>query len=300
MSDANANQRGIFLMVAGTSFFAANDACSKLASAYMPTSQIMALRGLMAAAMLVAILALRGQLHGARHLADRRVLLRSAAEGACSYLYIAGLAHIGLATSSSILQVAPLVTMAAAVLLAGTNVGWRRWAAVATGFAGVLLVMKPGSSTFQLAALLPLVAAFLASFRDFTTGRIARHVPTLVVALSTASFGMTVGFLGSGFEAWQALPPAAWASLLGGALTLICGHMLMISAFRGTDPSVVAPFRYANVPFAVTYGALIFGMWPDAPAILGMALIVAAGVYTVRHQRRFGTKAAESVLEPAE
>jgi drug/metabolite transporter (DMT)-like permease len=301
MLTPQANQRGILLMVAGTAVFAANDACSKLAAAHMPASQILAVRGLMAALMLAIILGLRGQLTGVRHVADKRVLLRSSAEAVSAFLYITALGFIGLADASAIMQVSPLVTMAAAVLFLGTRIGGKRWLAVAAGFIGVLLVVKPGAGTFQAAALLPVVSTFLISFRDFVTGRIAAHVPTLIVTLVTACFGMMAGLVGSGFEAWQSLDLAAYAILFLGAVTLICGHMLVISAFRAAHPSVVAPFRYANVPFAVAYGAWLFDMRPDAIALAGMALIIAAGVYTVRNQRREGRRAVEAALPgPAE
>lgn len=300
MFSHQANQRGILLMVAGTAVFAANDACSKLASAYMPASQILAVRGLMAALMLAAILGMRGQLQGVRHAADKRVLMRASAEAVSAFLYITALGFIGLADASAIMQVSPLVTMVVAVLFLGTRIGWTRWLAVAAGFIGVLLVVQPGAGTFQVAALLPVVCTFLISFRDFMTGRIAAHVPTLIVTLVTACFGMTAGLVGSGFDEWRTLDLAAYAILFCGAVTLIVGHMLVISAFRAADPAVVAPFRYANVPFAVAYGAWLFGMRPDGVALAGMALIIAAGVYTVRNQRRASRRAVEAMPEPAE
>lgn len=286
MYDPKANQRGILLILAGTAIFAANDACSKLAGAYMPVSQILAVRGVMAALILLAVLGVRGQLRGLRHVSDRMVLLRSLAEAVSAFLYITALGHLGLADASSILQVAPLVTMAAAVVVMGARIGWKRWMAVVAGFCGVLLVMKPGAGTFQMAALLPVASTFLISSRDFMTGRIGAQVPTLVVTLVTAGFGMAAGFVGSGFEPWRPLGAHAYAILACGAVTLTLGHLLIISAFRRADPAVVSPFRYANVPFAVTYGALVFGTWPDGIAFAGMALIIAAGVYTVRNQRR--------------
>jgi drug/metabolite transporter (DMT)-like permease len=300
MPSAHANHRGILLILAGTAVFSANDACSKLASEYMPASQIMAVRGIMAALMLATILGMRGQLKGVRHAADRQVLLRSSAEAVSAFLYITALGYIGLADAAAIMQVSPLVTMAAAVVLMGARIGGKRWLAVIAGFLGVLLVVQPGAGTFQVAALLPVASTFLISFRDFTTNRIAAHVPTLIVTLVTACFGMLVGLIGSGFESWQPLGLAAYAILLCGALTLIGGHMLVIAAFRAGDPAVVSPFRYAGVPFAVAYGAFIFGMRPDGIALAGMALIIAAGVYTVRNQRREARRPIEPMLEPAE
>lgn len=299
MFDSHANHRGILLMVAGSAFFAANDACTKLASAHMPASQTMAVRGVMAGVLLFGVLAARGELRGMRHVFDRLVLLRAGAESAVAFLYITALAYMSLGDASAILQIAPLATMAAAVVITGVAVGWRRWVAVIAGFLGVLLVIKPGGGSFQMAALMPLAAAFLISFRDFMTGRIAAHVPTLVVTLVTAAFGMAVGFIGSGFETWRPLEMEAIGILGLAAVNLVLGHMLAISAFRGTDPALISPFRYSNVPFAVLLGALIFANVPDLVSLAGMALIVAAGVYTLhshRLQRLAGRVGAQAAL----
>ena len=285
MHDPHINRRGIFLMIAGSSFFAANDACSKVALTYVPPSQILALRGVMAAILLIVLIVARGELSGTRHMFDRRVLMRAGTEAAGTMMYITALTAMALGDAAAIMQVGPLVTMAAAVIFFGAKLSWQRWIAVITGFIGVGLIMKPASGAFQPIALLPLGVAFLVTFRDFVTGRIGPHIQTLVVTLVTALASMALGFALSSVEQWKPLDTAALIPLALGSLMMVMGHMLTIAAFRGTDPSLISPFRYSTVVCAAALGALLFDTVPDLLAIVGMALIVGAGLYTMHSQR---------------
>lgn len=293
-----ANRRGILLMIAGSSVFASNDAFSKLALAHIPPSEILAVRGVMAALMLVAFLGWKGHLASLRHCADRRVLLRAAAEACVAMLFITAITTMSIADATSILQVVPLVTMAAAVMFFGARISRSLWVAVAAGFLGVTLIVKPGSSAFDFTALLPLGCAFLISFRDFVTGRIGAHVPTLVVTATTAGIGMMMGFAGSTVEQWAALDLVTFGYLVGGSVTLITGHMLTIAAFRGTDPSTISPFRYAGVVCSVALSATLFHQMPDLVSIGGIALILAAALYTM-HQHMSAPKVVVAPAKPA-
>ncbi|MBS7543006.1 DMT family transporter [Ancylobacter oerskovii] len=286
MSSPSAIRRGILLMIAGSSVFAANDAFSKLAIAHIPPSQIIAVRGLLAALALVAMLGWKGDLAAIRFAADRRVLLRGALEACSAVLFITALATMALGDSAAIVQVAPLATMAGAVLFFGSRIGVRQWLAVGVGFSGVLLIVKPGTTAFDMVALMPLGSALLIALRDFVTGRIGTHVPTLVVTLTTTAVGMAMGFAGATVEAWRPLDLLTLAYLAGGGITLISGHILTIAAFRGNDPAVIAPFRYATVACSVTLSAVVFGQTPDLVSIGGMALIMAAGLYTMHDHRK--------------
>ncbi|TSJ63005.1 DMT family transporter [Starkeya sp. 3C] len=283
MHAPNANRRGILLMIAGSSIFATNDAFSKLALQHIPPSEILAVRGIMAALLLLALLGWKGHLAAIRHAIDGRVLMRAGAEACVAMLFITAITVMSIADATAILQVAPLATMAAAVLFFRAHISWRYWTAVIVGFVGVGMIVKPGTSAFDSMALLPLAVAFLIAFRDFITGRIGAHVPTLVVTFATAMVGMGFGFAGSTVEQWNPLDLTTLAYLFGGSLSLIGGHLLTIAAFRGTDPSTIAPFRYAAVVCSVGLSAVVFHNMPDLVSIAGMALIMAAGLYTMHH-----------------
>lgn len=284
---ADPNRRGIALMVAGSALFALNDAMSKLMLAqHMPPSQIMALRGLTAAIAMVAVLALRGRLADLRYAVEQRTLMRGALEATGAFLFISAIGVMSIADATAVLQMSPVLTMLAAVALIGSRLGWRRWIAVAVGLVGTGLIIKPGGSAFTYISVLPLATALIITLRDFVTGRIGAQVPSLVIALTTALAGMGLGFAGAMVETWQPLDLTRLALVAGAATTLLCGHVLVIAAFRGTDPATIAPFRYSSVVGAVFLGATLFGIVPDAVSIAGMALIVAAGIYTVRDSGR--------------
>lgn len=278
-------------MIAGSAIFATNDAFSKLALAHVPPSEILAVRGLLAALVLGGLLAWRGELPALRFVFDRRVLLRGVLESLVAMLFITAIMSMSLGDATAIIQVAPLSTMVAAVLFFGSRIGGRQWLAVAVGFLGVMLIVKPGTTAFDVMALLPLASAFLIAVRDFVTGRIGTHVPTLVVTAATTSVGMLIGLGGSAVESWQPLDLATLAYLAGGAFTLVTGHMLTIMAFRGNDPAVIAPFRYAAVVCSVAIGAVLFGQMPDLVSIGGMALIMAAGLFAMHDHRRAASAA---------
>ncbi len=298
MSDHSANSRGIALMIAGSAFFALNDAFSKFAlGMHMPPSQILALRGVMAGMILLGLLGARGELAGLRHALDRRVLVRAIAEAVSAALFITAISTMSIGDAAAVVQIAPIATVAAAVLFFGARLSWQRWMAVAAGFIGVGLIIKPGTSAFDPMAVLPLGTALLISFRDFVTGRIGSHVPTLVVTLMTAIMGMLLGFAGSAVEPWQPLTLPLVGVLTGGGIMLVLGHMLTIGAFRGTDPALIAPFRYAAVVCSVGLSAALFGNPPDLVSIGGMALIVAAGLFTMHSHRSSARRAITAATE---
>ncbi|MFT0859503.1 DMT family transporter [Ancylobacter sp. G4_0304] len=299
MHNHSANTRGILLMIAGSCFFAGNDALSKLALTAIPSSQVLAVRGAMAGVVLLALLAMRGELPGLRHAFDRLVMLRAVIEAVSAVLFITAISVISIGDAAAIIQVAPLVTMALAVLLFGTKLSWQRWLAVITGFLGVALIVKPGAHGFDPMASLPFLCAFLIAFRDFITGRIGAHIPTLVVTLVTAMVGMMLGFGGSAIQEWQPLDGPVLMLLAVGSVTLVLGHMFTIGAFRGTDPALITPFRYATVVCSVALSAIIFQNPPDLVSIAGMAMIVAAGLYTM-HNHRASHKAALATTAAAE
>lgn len=285
MPDSSALRRGILLMIAGSSIFATNDAFSKLALAHIPPTQVLAVRGVMAGVFLLGLLAWKGELPALRFAFDRRVLLRAVAEAGVAILFITAIITMSLGDAAAIIQVAPLVTMAVAVLFLGSRIGWSQWLAVLVGFLGVTLIIKPGTSAFDAMALLPLGSALLVALRDFVTGSIGRHVPTLVVTLATTFVGMLLGFGGALVEGWHPLDLVTLGYLFGGSVTLISGHMLTIAAFRGNDPAAIAPFRYAAVVCSVGLSAWLFGAMPDLVSIAGIALIMAAGLYAMRQHR---------------
>jgi drug/metabolite transporter (DMT)-like permease len=167
----------------------------------------------------------------------------------------------------------------------GERVGWRRWGAIVVGFIGVLIVVRPGVTGFDMFSLLVLASVLCASVRDLTTRALPAVTPALLVTLATAIavtvFGAALG-LGEGWvqPSWTAL-----FELAGAALLLSVGYFSLILALRVGEMSVTAVFRYVAVVFAIALGILIWGDVPDAFTLLGSAIIVGTGLYTLYRER---------------
>jgi drug/metabolite transporter (DMT)-like permease len=272
---------GIAAMCAAMALFVANDTLVKLAARDLPTHQILFVRGLFASALICAATIQQG-LH--RELAGLRnplVLMRGCLEVFVAYTFISALAVLALADITSILLLSPLmITVIAAVVLKET-VRWRRWSAVLAGFIGMLLVVKPGGSTFQAAALLALLSTTGVAIRDVITRRIPAEIPTLVVAASGIVIMTMSGGLVSLALSWVPVSNQTLLYLAGAAVMVMLGNVAIIMAFRDVDISAVSPFRYTLIVWAVIAGILVFGDMPTPAAWVGIFLIVGSGLYTL-------------------
>lgn len=293
------NRRGIVAMLLAMAFFVVNDSLLKLAAATAPAGQIMAVRGLFATAMAVAMVAAAGELRSIRKLASPFAALRACLEATVAFLFISTLPHLPLAIITAIVQSTPLIMTLVMVVLGLERVGWRRWSAIIVGFVGVLLVVRPGAEGFDIHALVALGVALLVTARDLATRFIPPDVPSTVAALaSTAAVGLA-GLLAGLGETWPPLPAQELSYIVGAAILVTLGNLANIIAFRGTDVSVVAPFRYSVILWAILLGLAVFGELPGAGAFAGIALIVASGVYTIHREHARRREAARAAGAPA-
>lgn len=278
--------RGVIAMVSGMGFQVLNDTVIKLAAARLPAAEIMALRGVLAIALAVAVIAMMGEAKRMKTLANPLVALRSALEAAACLTYMSALAHLGLAEFTSIVQVTPLIITALAVLLGWQSVGWKRWAAIGVGFVGVLLIAKPSAHGVNAYAALALLSAAFMAVRDLVTARIPAEAPSMVVTLGSTIAVTIVGFgAGAAQSAHWVMPSAYETGLIAGAAFLVVGcNMLIVLAFRLGDMTVVGPFRYSVILGSLALGWAVWGDVPDALALVGSALIVASGLYALRRE----------------
>jgi drug/metabolite transporter (DMT)-like permease len=205
--------------------------------------------------------------------------------------YVTALSMAPFANVFSVLQSAPII-VTAFVAFRGESVGLSRWAAVLAGFVGVALIVRPSLEGVDVAMGLALLAAFLVAARDLTTRTIPAWVPSPMVTLATTLGGTGAGLALAPFELWRAPDLATWGFLLGAAITVALGNYAIIQAYRRAEASVVSPFRYIGVPIAILFGFIVWGHVPDALAITGIALVVGAGLYTMRRETRRKSSAA--------
>lgn len=287
MSQSQKNLRGIVAMMIAMLFFVGNDALMKLARVSLETGQALVVRGLFAlAALAVVMSATRGwkDLPLAFH---RLALMRAGTESVIAALYISALSAMALADITAILMLTPLILTAFSVLFLAEKVGWRRWSAVVVGFFGILLVIRPGGQAAPIWAIaLAFASSVLVAVRDLMTRRMPVAIPSLMLTLSTtlATMAAGLGLLLAG-QSWQPLSPIVVAQLAGAAIFVLIGNFAVIEAFRQTDLSVVSPFRYSVIVWAVLLGFVLFGEVPTTVSILGLALVIGSGLYTVHRER---------------
>jgi drug/metabolite transporter (DMT)-like permease len=289
---ASTNRRGMIFMVIAMALFAANDAGTKYAAATLPVSEVMVIRGGFAIVFLLAILAWRGELRDTPKMFDWQVSLRGFAEAASGVLLISALALMPLGNVLTIIQLVPFVMTIIAAIMLGERVGWRRWLAVAAGFIGVLLVVKPATGAFNAASLFALAATLTILSRDMLARAIGTRVPAFIVALASIVAGIAVGAIGSFFQEWRAPDMAAILSLFLAGIFIVLAQFFIVLAYRGTELSAVAPFRYSIVAFAVVYGFIVFREVPDLLSFAGMAIMIVAGIYML-HREALRTRQAD-------
>ncbi len=281
------NRRGATFMVLAMAAFAVEDAFIKAAAQTLPTGQILILLSLAGTPLLALLVWARGMRVFDPAALSRPVLLRNAGELVGTICFITALALVPLSTASAILQALPLAVTLGAALFLGETVGWRRWSAIMAGFAGVLLILRPGAAGFDPAALFVVGAVAALATRDLVTQRIRAAVGSLQLATWGVATLLPAGLILLPFGAPPVMPGLREAGLMVGVtLSGLAAYLCLMQATRGADVSFVAPFRYTRIVFALLLGMAVFGERPDLPTLAGAALIVASGLYTFARERR--------------
>jgi len=244
---------------------------------------------------------------GYRSLRTRRLpmhLLRGGCVVFANMTFFLGLAVLPLADGVAIFFVSPLIITVFSVVFLGERVGPLRWAAVLVGLIGVGIVLRPGSGTFQLAALLPVLAAFGYASLHMLTRYIGRTENAaamsfyiqLTFIIVTAAFGLIAGdgrFAGNAHPSLEFLlrgwtMPRASDALIFAAVGLASafGGFFISQAYRTSEAALVAPFEYIALPLAIFWGITVFGEWPDLVTYLGIALILGSGLYMIWREAR--------------
>lgn len=281
------NARGVVLMNIAMAAFTLNDTAMKAAMQTLPLYQAIGLRGILST-LAIALIGLRlGALTLRLPKRDLGyVAIRTFAEVASTLTFLAALVHMQIANLSAIMQALPLaVTLAAAVFL-GEAIGWRRALAIGVGFVGVLIIIRPGTEGFDRWSVLGIVSVAFVVLRDLSTRKMSRAVPSVTVAVAASAAVMLVGLTGATVEGWQAVSTKEAMLILFAGVALIAGYLSVVATMRVGDIGAVAPFRYMALLWAILMGWLAFGNLPDTWTLIGSALVVASGLFTLLRERR--------------
>jgi drug/metabolite transporter (DMT)-like permease len=299
-SSSSDNYRGILYMLACCACFITNDMFVKLASDDIPVPQIIVLRSLIALPLVVVYCWHRGVFRRLAAFRDRFLWWRTAAELGGTATYLTALARLDIAVSTAITQLTPLAVTAGAAIFFGENVGWRRWSAIAVGFLAVMIVIRPGMAGFSPWSLLALATVAFVVFRDLTSRSMSDAVDPIAVTLVSIVTLVPLGLAMSVFEPWQPVTGLTLLYCAGAAVTLSVAYVFVISAVRLGEVSVVAPFRYSVLLWAILIQILVFAVWPDQLTLIGSAVLVATGLYTIYREAKVkGRAAAELTAVPA-
>lgn len=292
--------RGVFFAIGGGIILSGNDLAIKALSGHYALHQVILIRAIISMALILVVIWWSGT--GFRQLLTRRPrahLLRVCIVMVSNVTYFLGLAAMPLADAVATAFIAPVLITLMSALVLGEKVGPRRWAAVAVGLLGVIVMQHPGAGVLQPATILILISALCygsshmmtRQMRDTESAMTLNFFVQCGFILVSTSMGLWVGdghLSGSAntslaflFRPWLWPPPGDWWAFATTGLAVGIGGLMMSQAYRTTEAALVAPFEYVGMPMAIFWGVVIFGTWPDATGWAGIAMICGAGLYTL-------------------
>ena len=283
---ASRRMRASVLMLACVLVFCMMDAILKTLSSHYPPFQVAALRGASSLPWLLAWAAATSGLLPLLRVRWPLHLLRGALGILMMAAFVYALRSLPLSTAYSIFFVAPLLITALSVPVLGEHVGPRRWTAIAVGFAGVLVVLRPaGGGMLTLAGFAVLLAAFGYAVSAITVRVLARTDSTQAMVV----WLMALMAVGAGLLAWPGWQPIraehAWL-ILGLGLAGALGQYLITEAFRLGEASLLAPLEYTAIVWGVLLDLAIWGVLPGMATWIGAGIIVSSGLYLIRREGR--------------
>lgn len=276
--------RGIALILTSTLFLGTSDVTAKYLSHTLPAIEIAWLRFLVFALIMVPAMIPGSPLFALKTGCFNLQIMRGATLLGSSLFFISGLKFLPIAEASATAFVSPLFVTALSIVFLSEKVGVRRWIATAVGLFGVLVILRPGSGAFHLAALFPIVSALSwagtlimtrmmsGSERAITTMTYSSIVGLWILSLLVPYVWVTPG--------WE---PIVLGILIGVSST--AGQWIVVLAFRYADASVLAPFQYIQLLWVSIFGFLLFSEVPDIWTITGAAFIIGSGLYTAHRER---------------
>lgn len=299
-SQNNPNKTGIIATVCGMTAFIVNDSLVKASSEHLAGAQLIFIRGLFAITLLSLLVHWyfglnwrtklpNGQGAWWQTMTHRKVLARSVVDAAATLCYLLSLFHLQIGIATAINMATPLLIAAGAAWFYREKVSSFRLGLIAIGFLAVLLIIQPIGQNSNAWAWLCLLGTLLHTTRDLITRSIPKDLPSVFVTWSTAVFVTVLAGLVSIFQGWRPITTAnAWPliwPLAVAAVFLSFGYLMTVISMRTGTMSVVAPFRYSGLIFALAVGYVVWGEVPNALAWSGIVLLVLAGITMLRTSR---------------
>ena len=282
------NIRGAGFMVFAMLCFALEDALIKMLAGRIPAGQVLGLICLGGLVLFLAWSALKGQPLWSPDYLNGKVILRSLCEVIGSCFFVSALALIPLTTASAVIQATPLVVAMGAALFLGQEVGWRRWLAIAVGFTGVLVIIRPGMEGFMPATLLAVGGMLGLAARDLLTRSLKVHLSGIQLGVHAFAIVAPAALLLPLLQGQPLVMPAGseWTLLGLSVVVAMVAYLAIVAATRAGNAGIISSFRYSRMVFALVVGYLFFTELPDAPTLIGAGIVITSGVYTLWREAR--------------
>ena len=278
-------------MVLAMACFTFEDMFIKAASKSVPVGEILFLFGVFGTLAFILLTLRRNQLIIHPAILSKPILIRAIFEVSGRVFYTLALIFTTLSSASAILQATPLVVVTGAAIFFGEKVGWRRWTAILIGFVGVLMILQPGMEGFETASILAVLGTLGFAGRDLAT----RAAPKVLSNTQLGIYGffilIPVGLGMLMFSGGVVIPDLIPAlQILGAIIFGVIAYYSLTIAMRTGEVSVVTPFRYIRLVFALILGYIVFSEQPNFMTLLGSAIVVISGLYTLLRNRRGPSK----------
>ncbi len=277
--------RGALFMMLAMAGYVFNDAMIKLVSGNISLAQAVLIRGILVSVLLGLFAWSRGDFTYVKSSFSMPLMLRILGELGGVVFFLTALFNMPIANVTAIMQVLPLAVTFASAMLLGESVGWRRYGAIAIGFTGVLIIVRPGSEGFTIYSIMALIAVCFVVLRDLATRRLPVSMPSVLVGFYTAVAVTLLAAVLSPFQPWKPFGAQEISILAAAAMFIFVGTLFSVMTMRVGDISFIAPFRYTTLLWAILLGIVIFGDYPDFYTILGSAIVVVMGIYSFYRER---------------
>ena len=277
--------KGIILIIAAIGVFSVMDTCAKYLAQFYPVPGITWARYAINFAMISAYLAYKGRFGIWRSKRPAIQLARGLLLVASTLLYFTSLSVLPIAEAAGIGFVLPLFVAGLAIPILKERLEMPRLIAILVGFGGALIIVRPGSGVFTWYALLPVAMAFCNALYQIFTRMIAGVDGPWTSLFWGALIGSVLMSAIAPFFWVMPHDPWHWALLLTMGFLATIGHLALIRAFDYAGATTLAPFVYTQLIWVMLLGWAVFGDFPDGWSLVGMAIIVASGMYIVNRQR---------------
>lgn len=272
--------------------YVANDTIIKYFASSLPISQTISIRGIFVTILISIFCWSQSAFKDSIVRSDLPlIILRSIVDVCATIFFLTALLKMPLANVSAILQTLPLTVTLLGALLLGERFGFYRAFAIFFGFIGILLIIKPGSAGFNNYSLFAITAVLFITFREIITRKISSNSSVFLITLITATSITVVGFAGGIImQNWVPVQNDILIALMTASLFIFIAYYFSIPAMQFGEISFVSPFRFTLMIWAVIFGFLFFNEIPDLLTIIGLCIVITAGLLTYYRESSFRKK----------